>query len=75
MIGEDSIKIFYERADCILKYRDRILAEINKTDRNKIKIEMHYSRLQAKNRELEVQYKVLIKAIELIKPLFPEKKH
>jgi hypothetical protein len=74
MIGEDSIKIFYERADCILKYRNKVLAEIDKTDRNKIKMEMRYNKLQAKSRELEEQYKVLIEAIGLIKPLF-QKKH
>lgn len=73
MISEDSIKIFYERADCILKYRDKVLAEIDKTDRNKIKMEMRYNKLQAKYRELEAQYKILVKAIELIEPLFQKK--
>lgn len=73
MIGEDSIKIFYERADCIFKYRDKVLAEIDKTDRNKIKMEMRYNKLQAKSRELEEQYKVLIEAIGLVESLFKKK--
>lgn len=75
MFGDESIRVFYERADCILKYRDKVLAEIDKTDRNKIKMEMRYNKLQVKRRELEAQYKILIEAIGLVESLFKKKEH
>lgn len=75
MIGEDSVKIFYERADFILNHKNKVLAENKKIFRDIMKLEMRHNKLLAKSRELEAQYKVLVEAIELIKPLFKKKEH
>lgn len=73
MIGEDSVKVFYERADCLLECRDKLNVDKNKIAKDKIKLEMKYNKVLAKSREVEAQYKILVEAIKLVEPLFKKK--
>jgi hypothetical protein len=73
MIGEDSIRVFYERADCILKYRDKVKTKKEIIAKDIIRLEMEHSKCAAKDRELFYQYKILVEAIELVESLFKKK--